>query len=109
MFYSENAVDLGKAARKRWASAVDAALSKRWHQLRFWGERGNKRNKEKSAYRYAANANSTASVGLRAPTRWAGMGQERANEFITAEGSKPAAKSISDTAIAHSICVKRTE
>jgi hypothetical protein len=45
MFYSENAVDFGKAARKRWASAVDAALSKRWHHLRFWGERGNKRNK----------------------------------------------------------------
>ena len=39
-FYSENAVDFGKAARRRWASAVDAALSTRWHQLWLRSECG---------------------------------------------------------------------
>jgi hypothetical protein len=43
-------------------------------------------------------------VELRAPTIWAGMGQDKANAFITAAGSKPAAKSISEIVIANSTC-----
>ncbi len=65
-----------------------------------------KTNTGRSAYRYAAKATSTPFVGLRVPTRWPGMGQERAKVFITEEGSMPAAKSISDTVIANSICEK---
>ena len=103
-FYSENAVEWGKAARKRWARTVDAALSKCWHQLRESGEEPTKGLKIKRANRYAANETSTDFVTLGAPTIGTGMGQERANEFITVAASKPAARSTSDTVIANSIC-----